>query len=118
MNNKMTIKFTANENNVGFARSVIGAFCVSSNPTIDVISDVKTAVSEAVTNAIIHGYKGQGGEIVIDAEILDDILYLSIKDSGTGIENVEMALKDFYTTKRDDSKPSFGTTVLMKKQLA
>ena len=138
MNNKMSIKFTASENNLGFARSVIGAFCVTSNPTIDIISDVKTAVSEAVTNAIIHGYKGEDGEVTIDAEIKEHILYLSIKDSGMGIENVEMALKDFYTSKSDqersglgftimksfmdslkvDSIPATGTTVLMKKQLA
>ena len=138
MNNKMTIKFTANESNLSFARSVVGAFCVTCNPTVDIISDVKTAVSEAVTNTIIHGYKGGDGEITIEAEIKDYILYLSIIDNGIGIENVEMALKDFYTTRKEEERsglgftimksfmdsldvvsgPLSGTTVLMKKQLA
>ncbi len=138
MENKMTLKFAAIEENLGFARSVVGAFCVAENPTIDIISDIKTAVSEAVTNAIIHGYKGASGEVTIVAEIKNHILYLTVIDSGCGIENVEMALKDFYTSSKKDersglgftimrsfmdgldvlSQPFSGTTVQMKKQLA
>jgi len=138
MENKMTLKFKAIEENLSFARSVVGAFCVSENPTMDIISDIKTAVSEAVTNAIIHGYKGADGEVTIEAEIKSHMLYLTIIDSGCGIENVEMALKDFFTTAKIEersglgftimrsfmdglsvlSKPLTGTTVQMKKQLA
>lgn len=138
MDNKMTLKFKAIEENLGFARSVVGAFCVSENPTIDIISDIKTAVSEAVTNAIIHGYKGEDGEVTIEAEISNHILSLTVIDSGCGIENVEMALRDFFTSSGKEersglgftimrsfmdglyvlSKPFAGTTVQMKKQLA
>ncbi|MGI6213190.1 MAG: anti-sigma F factor [Christensenellales bacterium] len=138
MDNKMTLTFKAIEENLGFARSVVGAFCVAENPTIDILSDIKTAVSEAVTNAIVHAYKGNQGEVVIEAEIIDHTLFLTVKDSGCGIENVEMALKDFYTSSSREersglgftimrsfmdslnvlSKPFAGTTVLMKKQLA
>lgn len=138
MDNKMTLTFSAIEENLGFARSVVGAFCVTENPTIDILSDIKTAVSEAVTNAIVHAYREGQGEVTIQAEISNHILYLAVKDTGCGIENVEMALSDFYTSSAVEersglgftimrtfmdsldvlSKPFSGTIVQMKKQLA
>ena len=82
------------------------------NPTLSQVNEVKTAVSEAVTNAIVHGYDGKGGEVYVTAEIIDSVLHIEIKDFGVGIENVELAIEPFYSTKFDDERSGMGFTVM------
>lgn len=110
--NKMKLIFSAKSENESFARSVVACFILRLNPTLSQLSDVKTAVSEAVTNAIVHGYKGEGGEVTIEAEINDNRLHINIFDNGVGIENVQMALQPFYTTKEDEERSGMGFTIM------
>lgn len=112
MNNKMRITFLSISQNEAFARSVIASFMLSLNPTLSQINEVKTAVSEAVTNAIVHGYPNNIGEIVMEAEILDGVLHIEIKDVGVGIVNVSEAIEPFYSTKLDDERSGMGFTVM------
>ena len=85
--------------NEGFARSCIAAFATQLDPTLEEISDIKTAVSEAVTNCIVHAYKEKLGNIYITAELSDDnSIRIKIRDKGCGIENVEKAMEPLYTT--------------------
>lgn len=109
----LNIKVNALSANEGFLRSTVGAYCTRKNPTIETISDIKTAISEAVTNAIVHGYNGDiNGIIDLSAKIEDDVLYVTITDYGKGIENVELALKDFFTTKADEERAGLGFTIM------
>ncbi len=110
--NKMKLIFSAKSENEGFARSVVSCFILGLNPTLSQLSDVKTAVSEAVTNAIVHGYNSGDGEIVIDAEIIDNKVHINVFDNGVGIENVEKALQPFYTTKEDEERSGMGFTIM------
>ena len=98
--------------NEGFLRAVTSAFSALCDPTIEEINDIKTAVSEAVTNAIVHGYKEKQGRIYIDAAILpDNILRIKIKDKGEGIEDVKKAMEPLFTTAGDD-RSGLGFTVM------
>lgn len=137
MNNKMTLEFEARSINEGFARVAVAAFITPLNPTLEEVSDVKTAVCEAVTNAIIHGYEGGEGIVRIEAQIKGDILHIAIADQGTGIDNIEQAMEPLFTTKPElersgmgfafmeafmdelhvDSEPGKGTRVTMAKKL-
>ncbi|HHT83370.1 MAG: anti-sigma F factor [Christensenellales bacterium] len=111
--NNMSLKFDARPQNESFARSVVGAFCVCCNPTVDVINDIKTAISEAVTNCIVHGYENQkNGEILIEATIADNTLKVKISDYGKGIVNIPQALEDFYTTREDEDRSGLGFTIM------
>ena len=98
--------------NESFARGVVGAFCVSINPTLEQINDLKTAVSEAVTNCVVHGYKNQQGNITIDAILFADRVEITITDFGVGIDNVEQAMQPFFTTKPDEERSGMGFTVM------
>ena len=98
--------------NEGFLRAVVSAFSALCDPTIEEINDIKTAVSEAVTNAIVHGYKEKQGRIYIDAAILpDNVLRIKIKDKGEGIEDVKKAMEPLFTTAGDD-RSGLGFTVM------
>lgn len=114
MQNNMSLRFDANPENESFARSVVAAFCVKSNPTVEVINDIKTAISEAVTNCIVHGYENQAnGEILIEAHIIDDtVLNVKITDNGKGILDIKKALEDFYTTRQDEERSGLGFTIM------
>lgn len=112
MNNKMTIKFDSISQNEAFARNVIASFILPLNPSLGEMSDIKTAVSEAVTNAIVHGYPDCVGEVTMVAEILDSDVHIKISDSGVGIENVDKALEPFYTSKPDDERSGMGFTII------
>ncbi len=112
MNNKMIIKFDSVSENERFARNVIASFLLPLNPSISELSDVKTAVSEAVTNAIVHGYPNGVGEVTMSAEIDGDEVHIAISDSGVGIENLESALKPFFTTKPDEERSGMGFTII------
>ncbi len=112
MNNRMYLKIKALPENVGFIRNVIAAFCVSADPSIEILNDIKTAVSEAVTNAVVHGYKRTEGDVSVDAELIDTKLYIKISDSGAGIENVEKAMEDFFTTDVEEERSGLGFTIM------
>lgn len=112
MLNKIKLSFSSISENEAFARNVIASFMLSINPTLSQINEVKTAVSEAVTNAIVHGYPDSVGEIVMEAELDDDFLHISIKDSGVGIEDLNKALEPFYSTKIEDERSGMGFTVM------
>lgn len=110
--NYMQIRIKADMKNESFIRSVVGAFCVGLNPTLEEISDIKTAVSEAVTNCIVHGYEGGEGDIWIDAEITGNTVRLLIADNGVGIEDIPAAMQPFFTTKADQDRSGMGFTVM------
>ena len=111
--NSMKLIIEAKSQNESFARSVVAAFFVQINPTLEQVEDVKTAVSEAVTNCIVHGYEGtQRGKIEIECTLADNALSVVIKDFGKGIENVEQAMKPFFTTVSTGERSGMGFTVM------
>lgn len=110
--NKMNLKFLSLPENESFARLAVASFCSNVNFSIEEISDIKTAVSEGVTNAIVHGYEGSIGEIEINCEIYENCVEITIVDNGKGIENLEEALTPFYTTKPDKERSGMGFTVM------
>lgn len=110
--NEMHITFPSLAENESFARVVIAAFCVQLAPTISEIADVKTAVSEAVTNAIVHGYEGTRGVVQMDAAIEDRWLTVEIRDTGRGIANVHQAMEPFFTTHPEQERSGMGFAVM------
>lgn len=112
MQNKMNLSFISISQNEAFARNVIASFMLSLNPTLTEINDVKTAVSEAVTNAIVHGYKNKVGIVEISAEIDGQSIHIEIKDGGVGIENVDLAKEPFFTTGEESERSGMGFTVM------
>ena len=111
--NNMKLTIEAKSENESFARSVVAAFFVQINPTLEQVEDVKTAVSEAVTNCIVHGYDGaQQGTIEIVCKLTKDTLFVEISDYGKGIENVEQAMRPFYTTVSTGERSGMGFTVM------
>lgn len=112
MKNRMLIKFDSVSENEGFARNVIASFLLPLNPGIGELTDIKTAVSEAVTNAIVHGYPDTVGEVTMLAETDGENVHIVISDSGVGINDLEAALEPFYTTKPDDERSGMGFTII------
>ena len=111
--NSMRLEFLGCAQNESFARVVISAFAVQLSPTIEEIADIKTAVSEAVTNAIIHGYEGTQGMVVMCAKIENDCeLSVTIEDHGKGISDVEKAMQPFYTTHPEMERSGMGFAVM------
>ncbi len=110
--NKMKLSFLSLSENEMFARSVVGCFALQINPSVSDISDIKTAVSEAVTNCIVHGYPETVGEITIECEIEGNSLHISVYDNGVGIDNIERAIEPFYTTKEDEERSGMGFTIM------
>lgn len=111
-NNYVYIKIPSLSTNESFARSAVAAFCASLNPTIEEISEIKTAVSEAVTNAIIHGYDNKLGDIVIECRIKGQVVEIIIEDFGCGIPNVEKAKEPLFTSKPELERSGMGFTVM------
>ena len=112
MKNKMVVKFDSLSENECFARNVIASFLMPLNPSIGVLSDIKTAVSEAVTNSIVHGYPEKKGEVTMSAEIDEDKIHIVVSDKGVGIENLEEALQPFFTGKPEDERAGMGFTII------
>lgn len=113
MKNLMKLKFSALSENEGFARSVISAFMVQLNPTVTELADVRTAVSEAVTNSIVHGYRDTEGYVEIVAKVLShDEVYIKISDKGCGIADVEQAMQPMFTTDTDGERAGLGFAVM------
>ena len=111
--NQMELKIKALSVNESFVRATLSGFCLQLNPTIDELTDVKTAVSEAVTNSIVHAYpQGEVGDILIKATLYKDTIQIEILDFGIGINNLEEAKKPFYTTKPNQERSGMGFTVM------
>ena len=110
--NEMKIVFTSKTINEAFARITVAAFVSQLDPTIDELSDIKTAVSEAVTNSIIHGYENEEGSVEINARIFANNVEIEISDSGKGIENVELAMRPLYTSKPNLERSGMGFTIM------
>lgn len=137
--NEVKISFLSRSSNESFARLAVSGFFAQLDPTVDEISDIKTAVSEAVTNAIVHGYRDRLGTVLMTVRILsNDTAYIKIRDNGCGIEDIKKAMEPLYTTAENEeraglgfavmqsfmdkvkvsSKRERGTTVIMTKKLA
>ena len=110
--NEMKLEFISKSNNEAFARITVAAFVASLDPTIEEISDIKTAVSEAVTNSIVHGYENTLGIISVNCKIKDREVTVEISDNGKGIENIEMAKQPLYTSKPNLERSGMGFTIM------
>lgn len=110
--NEMAMQFDSRSSNEGFARVVAGAFALQLNPTLEELSDIKTAVSEAVTNAIIHGYPGRIGRVEMRARIDGRVFEVVIADRGVGIEDVARAREPLFTTGDDTERSGMGFTMM------
>lgn len=135
--NEMKLEFDARSINEGFARMAVAAFIAENNPTLDEISDIKTAVSEAVTNAIIHGYDDPKQKVFLFCSVQENEVEIIVEDHGKGIADVKKAMEPFYTTKPElersgmgfafmeafmdtvfvNSVPGEGTKVTMRKKI-
>jgi len=135
--NYILIEFTSRSVNEAFARSAVAAFAARMDPTLDELGDIKTAVSEAVTNCIVHAYPNELGVVQIRCRVLpENILEIRVRDKGKGIEDLSQAMQPMYTTGSDErsgmgftimesfmtnlkvtSRPGRGTTVLMRRKL-
>ena len=107
-NNEMEIRFDSRSENEGFARVSVASFLTQLNPTVEEVADVKTAVSEAVTNAIIHGYEQRVEKVKIHCSIENQLFTVEISDRGKGIANVEKAMEPMFTTKPEDDRSGMG----------
>lgn len=114
MKNEMTLTFNAVSVNEAFARNAVAAFCVELDPTIDQINDIKTAVSEAVTNSIVHAYPENAAEssVTIKTVLDNDTVHIVVSDTGVGIDCIEDAMQPFYTTKPEQERSGMGFTVM------
>lgn len=112
LDNNMKIEFASKSQNEGFARVAVAAFASQLDPTLEELSDVKTAVSEAVTNAIIHGYENKEGTITIEAFLVKNEITIKIIDNGVGIEDLELAMQPLYTSRPDIERSGMGFTVM------
>ena len=135
MENHMRLEFDSRSMNEGFARVAVAAFVTELNPTLDELADVKTAVSEAVTNAIIHGYEDGNGTVTLCCDIKDHVVEIIVSDTGKGIVDIARAREPFFTTRPElersgmgfafmeafmdsvevESEPGKGTRVCMRK---
>ncbi|MGN0298418.1 MAG: anti-sigma F factor [Lachnospiraceae bacterium] len=137
MSEKMKVVFESNSWNEGFARMTAAAFILHLNPNMEELEDIRTAVSEAVTNAIIHGYRDTKGEVTMEMEITGSVIFISVHDDGCGIADIERARQPMYSGAPEmersgmgfsfmeafmdelvvESQVNVGTTVKMKKEL-
>lgn len=112
LKNKIKVEFPNISDNERFARTVAAAFIVELDPTMDQLSEVKTAVSEAVTNAIIHGYDEKDGIITLEGEIYDRTVELTISDNGSGIPDIRRAREPLFTGKPEMERSGMGFTIM------
>lgn len=110
--NEMKLKVKALSENESFCRACVASFCSSLIPSIEELSDIKTAVSEAVTNCVVHAYPVEKGFIDISVKIIGSSVYITIADNGVGIENVEKAKEPFYTTIKTGERSGMGFSVM------
>lgn len=112
MKNRACIKFLSLSENEGFARLVAAAFVMAKNSHMDFLDDIKTAVSEAVTNSIVHGYEGGEGEIEMELVSDDEKVYITITDYGVGIEDIDLVRTPLYSSKPSQNRAGIGFTVM------
>ena len=110
--NEMKLEFLSKSNNEAFARLAVAAFAAQLDPTIEELADIKTAISEAVTNCIIHGYENTKGIVKIVSKIFANTLEVEISDTGKGIENIDLARKPLYTSKSNIERSGMGFTIM------
>lgn len=110
--NEMKIEFISKSSNESFARITVAAFAAQLDPTVEELADIKTAVSEAVTNCIIHGYENEIGIVKIIAKLRENEITIEISDKGKGIEDIEMAKEPLYTTKPNLERSGMGFTIM------
>ena len=110
--NKMELRFPAISANEGFARICAAAFASQLDPTLEEIADIKTAISEAVTNAIVHAYEKKGGQVTLRGKLDEKGVHFEIEDAGRGIPNLEEAMQPFYTTCSGEERSGMGFTVM------
>lgn len=112
IDNEMKLEFLSKSQNESFARSVVAAFAAQLDPTIEELSEIKTSVSEAVTNCIIHGYEHKQGWILIICRLIGNTVEIQIIDKGKGIEDIELAKQPLYTSKPELERSGMGFTVM------
>ena len=110
--NEMKLEFISKSANEAFARITIAAFVSQLDPTIEELADIKTAVSEAVTNCIVHGYEDKQGIVKIKAKLKQNQIIIEISDQGKGIENINIAKEPLYTTKPNLERSGMGFTIM------
>ena len=110
--NEMKLEFVSKSSNEAFARITVAAFASQLDPTIEELADIKTAVSEAVTNCIIHGYEGTSGIVKVECKLKDNCIEIEISDNGKGISDIELARKPLYTTKANLERSGMGFTIM------
>lgn len=111
--NEMKIILPSHSVNEGAARAAVSSFLIQADPTVEELSDIRTAVSEAVTNAIVHGYRGTMGNIEITVRLLENReIYIKIKDRGCGIADVKQAMEPLFTTAPEEERSGLGFSVM------
>ena len=110
--NEMKLEFLSKSNNEAFARITVGAFAAQLDPTIEELADIKTAVSEAVTNSIVHAYDNAEGIVKIRGTLYSNEILIEISDNGKGIENIEMAKQPLYSSKPNMERSGMGFTIM------
>ena len=110
--NEMKLRIKSLSENEGFCRACVANFCSSVLPTIEELCDLKTVVSEAVTNSVVHAYPGTIGDIEIIVKISDNTIYITIADFGVGISDIEKAKQPFYTTMNNGERSGMGFSVM------
>ena len=108
MKNQMQITFLSKSENESFARATVGAFVAQIDPTLDEVTEIKTVISEAVTNAIIHGYENEVHKVSIRCRITENVFTVEVCDAGKGIENVEQAMQPMFTTLPEQDRSGMG----------
>lgn len=112
MENNFNMEFIGISENEALARIVAAAFASVLDPTIEELSELKTAVSEAVTNAIVHAYPGGCGKVFLSGRILDSTVYITVRDEGVGIDDIERAREPLYTGKPDEERSGLGFSIM------
>ena len=113
LKNEMKLEFLSKSNNEAFARIAVASFAAQMDPTLEELGDIRTAVSEAVTNAIVHGYRGTMGNIEITVRLLENReIYIKIKDRGCGIADVKQAMEPLFTTAPEEERSGLGFSVM------
>ena len=112
LENYIEVTFPSKSENEKLARNIVASILLELNPTVEELSDIKTAVSEAVTNSIVHGYKNSSGEVCLICKLKNDLVYICISDNGVGIENIEKAMQPFFTTGPEGERSGMGFTVM------
>lgn len=111
-NNLIKVEFSAISENESFARNLVSCYALKLNPSISELTDIKTAVSEAVTNVIVHAYKKELGNVYLELYTINNTLHIKVIDKGVGIDNLPKALEPFFTTGPEDERSGMGFTII------